>query len=99
GALAVADGMPEAAGAALRAAARGAFVDGMRGAALAGVVPLLAAAVLAVRLVRIAPRPANGDTGDGAVERETGTAGEDAAAAVPEAPAVGGDVAAAGGTA
>ncbi|MCF0089689.1 MULTISPECIES: MFS transporter [unclassified Streptomyces] len=99
GALAVADGMPEAAGAALRAAARGAFVDGMRGAALAGVVPLLAAAVLAVRLVRIAPRPANGDTGDGAVERETGTAGEDAAAAVPEAPAVAGDVAAAGGTA
>lgn len=49
GALAVAEGMPGDAGAVLVAVARGAFVDGMRGAAVAGAVLLLAAAVLALR--------------------------------------------------
>jgi DHA2 family multidrug resistance protein-like MFS transporter len=49
GALAVADGMPGAAGAAVRAVAREAFVDGMRGATVAGAVLLLAAAPLAAR--------------------------------------------------
>nr|WP_307071852.1 MFS transporter [Streptomyces sp. B3I8] len=58
GALAVADGMPGAAGAAVRAAARGAFVDGMRGAAVAGALLLLAAAPLAVRTLRTAERTA-----------------------------------------
>ncbi|WP_051707634.1 MULTISPECIES: MFS transporter [unclassified Streptomyces] len=49
GALAVAEGMPGDAGAVLVAVARGAFVDGMRGAAVTGAVLLLAAAVLALR--------------------------------------------------
>ncbi|WP_105970587.1 MFS transporter [Streptomyces geranii] len=50
GALAVARGLPVRVGDALVVAAREAYVDGMRGAAVAGVVVLLGAAVVAVRL-------------------------------------------------
>jgi DHA2 family multidrug resistance protein-like MFS transporter len=59
GALAVAEGMPGDAGAGLVAVARGAFVDGMRGAAVTGAVLLLAAACLALRTLRATrPHPA-----------------------------------------
>ncbi|WP_320774664.1 MFS transporter [Streptomyces sp. CRN 30] len=52
GALAVARELPADAGAALLAAAREAFTDGMRGAALTGAVVLAGAAVLAVTALR-----------------------------------------------
>jgi DHA2 family multidrug resistance protein-like MFS transporter len=52
GALAVARELPGSAGHALAAAAREAFTDGMRGAAVAGALVLLAAAVPAARTLR-----------------------------------------------
>ncbi|MFJ4685639.1 MFS transporter [Streptomyces sp. NPDC091377] len=55
GALAVASHLPEEAGDALTAAAREAFTDGMRGAALAATLLLLAAAALALTVLRRVP--------------------------------------------
>lgn len=64
GALTVAAGLPGRAGDALATAARGAFTDGMRGAAAAGTLLLLGAAVLAargLRNIRVRPETAAQD--------------------------------------
>ncbi len=66
GALAVAAELPGRAGDALAAAARAAFTDGMRGAAIAGALLLLVAAGVAV----VGPAAHPGASGDG--ERRTG---------------------------
>ncbi|MEU6908310.1 MFS transporter [Streptomyces coeruleorubidus] len=63
-ALAVADQLPGRAGDVLAAAAREAFTTGMRGAALAGAVTLLAAAVLAVVMLRRVPAHDNAGRAD-----------------------------------
>ncbi|MFF5522225.1 MFS transporter [Streptomyces coeruleorubidus] len=63
-ALAVADQLPGRAGDVLAAAAREAFTTGMRGAALAGAVALLAAAVAAVVMLRRAPAHDNAGRAD-----------------------------------
>ncbi|GAA2419499.1 MFS transporter [Streptomyces coeruleofuscus] len=63
-ALAVADQLPGRAGDVLAAAAREAFTSGMRGAALAGAVTLLAAAVLAAVTLRRVPSHDNAGRAD-----------------------------------
>ncbi|MBZ6112838.1 MULTISPECIES: MFS transporter [Streptomyces] len=74
GALTVAAGLPGRAGDALATAAREAFTDGMRGAAAAGALLLLGAAVLAargLRNIRVRPETAAQDSETAAQDAES----------------------------
>jgi DHA2 family multidrug resistance protein-like MFS transporter len=69
GAVAAAQALPGPAGAALLAAARAAFVDALQFTAVAGAVVVVAASLLAARLLRPAAAP-----GDGGADRRSPTA-------------------------